>query len=648
MSYFNSNYRFLLDGTLVTPVLSNQFSMQWEKEDGYYFRKKLKDNIKLTDTDYNYIREANIDTRFSIVLQKRTGDQWVEYLKGFFYKTDCKFDEDIKTVEVKVRTDDGWDDLKKVINNEYSLPALAPDITPVNYLVRPVLQVMVLNVTLYEGPPTIRPLNFTGGNKVTNCMGGVTWDENLERSLEWNELDDYGFRAMPYAFPDRVVVLYRYLTTREDFFENQGDLTSPRSTNDPSIVPSYYEYTCTPDAIYNNSWLIRIVLTQTEPTSLGLVQNCPSLTGRYYYNYQNIISYYIPVGREFWGCESVWLFFPPLLNNYEIEYSEKTTVRDAYTVFDVIQVLLEQETDIKHLPNINYSEFLYDRQDPIAGNEYTPIITPKSNIVNAFYTEPARKAPIRLSDLMQLYSAIFRVYWHIETVDGEKRFRLEHISWYENGGSYRDQIVDLDLKNTQDKRNLKALDFGQNKFRYDKTKMPQRYEFSYQDDVSDYFNGDPIEILTNEIEQGAIEKEDTKLFNPEVTFLPARPDTALEGFVLLNAELISGEYEVTLTEVAIFNDDLYFIQNASLSYRFLHPAYHRYGLPALNVIINGEQTTALSITRTKQQEIEFAIEDVDIDPLHLVTTSIGSGQVEEMSKNLINNKFEITLNHDTE
>ena len=75
--------------------------------------------------------------------------------------------------------------------------------------------------------------------------------------------------------------------------------------------------------------------------------------------------------------------------------------------------------------------------------------------------------------------------------------------------------------------------------------------------------------------------------------------------------------------------------------------YWVYDLPARNVNINGADTFAFSIQRNKKQTLNFP-SITDPNPMQLIKTSIGTGQIEKISINLSSRMNKITVKHDTE
>lgn len=91
----------------------------------------------------------------------------------------------------------------------------------------------------------------------------------------------------------------------------------------------------------------------------------------------------------------------------------------------------------------------------------------------------------------------------------------------------------------------------------------------------------------------------------------------------------------------------YEIQNGYLSWIYLQPTYYPYDLPARRVKINNSETYAYGIDRKKKQTVTYPSID-DPDPMKLIKTSIGSGQIDKISITLHSRSNKVTLKYDTE
>ena len=99
----------------------------------------------------------------------------------------------------------------------------------------------------------------------------------------------------------------------------------------------------------------------------------------------------------------------------------------------MISALLgEIDNTITFAADTNHSVFLYGT-NPLTSDWGRLLITPKSNVIVAEYSQPAQKAPIKLNDVLQMLQKACGCYWYI---DGSNRLRIEHISYFKNGFAY--------------------------------------------------------------------------------------------------------------------------------------------------------------------------------------------------------------------
>lgn len=196
-------------------------------------------------------------------------------------------------------------------------------------------------------------------------------------------------------------------------------------------------------------------------------------------------------------------------------------------VFPVIRIT---GNGITHEATTEYSEFLYGTN--LLGINQTLLITPKSNIVTAGYDQPAQKAPITLKNVLDMLRDCFRCYWFI---DEQNRFRIEHIQYFRNGGSYSGSpVVGIDLTAQQVPRNGKPWAFARDQFKFDKPAMAARYQFGWMDDVTQLFDGFPIDIISKYVNPDNIEQIDISRFTSDIDYILLNPGAvSKDGFVLL-------------------------------------------------------------------------------------------------------------------
>lgn len=297
------------------------------------------------------------------------------------------------------------------------------------------------------------------------------------------------------------------------------------------IVENNRNYTRVIEYDFPKTIIFSTTLVAT-PTKWGIYQ-----PGEYYFNPADNaflgLGEAFPVARNAWGLVSIWFVFSVVDWLVESSARRTFTIRHAYPLASVISVLLAKiAPGITHEGTTDYSKFLYDT-NPITNVDQRLFITPKSNLVTAGYDQPAQKAPITLKRITDMLRDCFRCYWFI---DEQNRFRIEHIQYFRNGGSYwGSSVVGIDLTTQKVSRNGKEWAFARNQYEFDKPEMAARYQFGWMDDVTELFNGYPIDIISNYVNPDNIEQIDVSQFTSDVDYILLNPsEISKDGFVLLS------------------------------------------------------------------------------------------------------------------
>lgn len=354
---------------------------------------------------------------------------------------------------------------------------------------------------------------------------------------------------------------------------------------------------------------------------------------------------FYPVARSTWINESLWFNFFLADRILEQEARKEFVLRDAYPIASVISVLLAQfAPGITHEETPEYSQFLYGTA-PGFNNPFRLMVTPKSNVLIGEYQTPAQKAPTKLKDFTEMLRNCFGCYWFIEN----GKFRIEHIVWFRNGGSYQyAPVIGYDLTELQNIRNGKKWAYSTSEYTFDKEQMPERYEYEWMDDVTDIFQGMPIEVQSKYVQAGKIEKINISNFTSDVDMMLLNPGAmSQDGFALLAATLQSGEYKLPYRNIYLSNVE-YRVQNGYLAFPYLQPTYLLYDMPAYSIKVNGNNDVARGIQRNKKQTLTFPTGDDDPNALQLVKTNMGNGQIDKLSINLSSRISKTTLKYDTE
>lgn len=381
------------------------------------------------------------------------------------------------------------------------------------------------------------------------------------------------------------------------------------------------------------------------PTEWGLADN-----GKYFAPPYSIYGQtFYPIARSTWRYASLWFGF--YLMDWILEETARKayTLRDAFTLSSCINVLLKEfAPGITHEATPEYSQFLYNTNNPISGQSFKLLISQKSNIINGEYKTPAQKAPITLQQIMTMLRDIYKCYWYIE--DG--KFKIEQVSWFRNGGSYGyNPIIDYDLTQLENVRNGKKITFATSEYSFDKVEMPERYQFEWMDDVTTPFEGLPIEITSKYVTAGKIEEINISNFTSDIDLMLLNPGAiSSDGFALFAAVTPSGggQLELPFTKQTVDGVE-YFLQNGYLAFINIQPTYWVYDMPARNFKINNSPDYAMGgLERKKKQTLNFPAGTTDPNPMRLVKTYIGNGQVDKLSVNLCSRNIKATLKYDTE
>lgn len=695
------------------PIYKDDLALETSRENNQqFYRSKLSGKLTFVGPDFEWLNPKLIDTCFSIVvyISYDLGGSWTEYWKGQFWKTDCEIDEDSKTCVVTPDVDDEYVNILNKQENEYDLIKLAPEIIPVKYDRRPMIQV------------------YIAGQNVVGCfLAGMWWEQEVtdpisrqsdlealhfnqivkkivftkdENSVQFPLVPDYFFGKAPdsfdeeYSFINGDFTLERYIPSGEIYATKHrikyqgttyweagsigldGRITftpaaGSGASGNVSFGVTYFDvygrFICdvddvngvptydipAEDLVADNKNYHKCIGYQSEtvvftdrlvatPTEYGIFQ-----PGLYYAQPQQPLYYgeYYPCARNSWNWYSVW--FRPDFTDYLWEEAGRGgfILKDAFSLASSIKVLLNEiDPAISFAETTDYSQFLFGSQNPISGISQKLIIVPKSNVIKAGYDQPAQKAPVTLKTILDMLRDCFRCYWFIEN----GKFRIEHISYFMRGGSYTaQQIIGRDLTEEIVTRNGKEWSFAKGAYSFDKLATAARYQFGWMDDVTQYFEGFPINILAGYVNQSEVEEVTVSEFTSDIDYILLNPDEInTDGFVLLAAVSDGyGSWELPYLDF-IINNTSHVLQNAYAAFIFLQN-YYRFDMPAYHYEINGENYLAYGIKKIKLQEITFpCIHDPSV--YQLVKTSLGNGTIQKISINLHSRSGKGTLEFEPE
>lgn len=374
--------------------------------------------------------------------------------------------------------------------------------------------------------------------------------------------------------------------------------------------------------------------TSDEPTKFGINdynkyftnQFIPSSTG---------LERPLPICKSTWANASLWYVYDSSYELLEKALRKQYVLKDSFSISSVINALLKKvDSTILHSPTKEFSKFLYDENMPLNLTRFYIFITQKTNILKGNYDQAAQKAEISFKELMEMLRDCFRCYWFID----DNKLKIEHISYFMNGGSYSSNINNqFDFTKYNDQFNKKQISYFQSEIEYDKSDLNGRYEFDWMDDSTEIFSGLTIDINSNYVQKDKTENISISKFSSDVDYMMFNPsEFSNEGFALLCAIKDNSSYSLPIIKATLKdeNEDTFstYVQNWYASWPFLINFY-MYDMPASNITCNKTEVSIKAIKKSMTHTIQFASEE-DINELESIKTNIGNGSIDEISINI--------------
>ena len=668
---------------LADPLLGDDFGVLAKREDdSRLLREEFTGEVSFIETEYSLIMAEDLTTQFFLIKEIDTGSGWVERLRGYFYRTYCEINEDIRCVKVKkIVTVDKYEELLNGADRVFNIPDLGVPTVTVNYQIQPIIQIYV-----------------AGANFLTNITSGNHWEQPVTATTNQSQLEnDFKFLTSLHVhyIPGRGVLdpdiggQYFYDQANDDYsngnYDVRYDSGAGRWKVHDILNSDVVVYEGTPgQADVNLTELVpvggsgtnakflsfqtytRVILNKDtflgDPTEdipeddiipptrnytkvIGLDYNglfasdSNSSTNQgfgrfaddaiYFANEffalptNNLITErYFPFHQSEWEEASLWAYFDP---SYHTETTTET-VTDAYKFADVLGAVVAQlNPNITHQDDIPWSQFLYAPTNDIRGKQKWPILVPKSNIVIGDYSQPAKRAEVTLNDLIDFMRGRWHADWY---VDSGSRFVIEHEQFYHQGKAYTTTNIGLDLTTLIEPHTGLPWATDENTYEYDLENLTAVFEFQWQEEGSDTFDGVPIEITTGYVNPQSTVKHQTSRFYADLDFALIG-DVIRTGWMFLECEENDGEYDVPIVEVD-FRGKTYKVNNGYASIVWMVNQYWQHVLPAPDALLNLEAITAVSTMRGRTKEIGFAGVDFDgLDLMQLINTDLGVAEVVE-------------------
>lgn len=128
-----------------------------------FFRESIDGKINLFGTDYEKVKNANIEDTLTFNIYKNGS----LFATNAFNKTDCKFDYFKKSVELKLTPRDNYTKILDAYNKSYDLIKLAVGKTALKLTKRSIVQIYI-----------------QGENTITNYSGGTYWEDEVSEQID--------------------------------------------------------------------------------------------------------------------------------------------------------------------------------------------------------------------------------------------------------------------------------------------------------------------------------------------------------------------------------------------------------------------------------------------------------------------------------
>lgn len=582
---------------------------KYAKESGQeFFRISLDGKINLFGDAYEIVKQSSLESQLIFIIEKynRKSGKYLEYYKGEFNKTDCKFDYDKKKCELKTTAIDEYNEVMNKYDNTYDLIKLAPEITRINLHKRSLMQVYV-----------------RGANSITNFFGGTYWEDDVNSAIDshddlinkyyfayikagnefcvkhagieavngvyagtsgyWSQWNGYtcymgtdtpGVKAYIYIKRNSDnTILYQsekqwtflekdncYIGREDIVMVNVNNSSDKFTIESPFVYHIYRRLLCDVDTVEDSEGVKNTYNLPSddfvtdnrnykkciglrggmffctsravdEPTKYGLNDYNQYFTNQFIPSSASI-GRALPINKNSWANASLWYVYDSFYEYFEERLRKQYTLKDSYSIGAAIKAILKKiDPTISHEPTAEYSQFLYGNDNPLGLAKFYVCITQKTNILKGNYDQPAQKAEISLEELMKMLRDCFRCYWYIEN----NKFKIEHIYFFMNGGSYSSQSsYQLDFTALTDQFNKKLSSYFQSEVEFEKSDLNQRYEFGWMDDVTDLFGGVAIDVKSQYIQKDKTEEINIGQFSSDVDFMLFNPSNfSDDGFALL-------------------------------------------------------------------------------------------------------------------
>ena len=321
-------------------------------------------------------------------------------------------------------------------------------------------------------------------------------------------------------------------------------------------------------------------------------------------------------------------------DNDSLPSDAPTEIKTIITAHPTYNYVTEETNKLNHLMIAQKSDIVSCVQSPGTG---------------CSASEAATKGLITFKDLYQYLNKMFNVYLVIEN----SHLRLEHERYFQRS------LGSIDLTSEENTFANKNWEWHINKYRYVRNEMYGRERWTFMEQHNVDFIGEPIEydeILSNTRIEQRTKEYNLDLITTDIQYIydvesaSATLDGSIDrhGFVILQCSYDAAttpKYECE-NETGVLSGVQF--PNNHLSVANLQDAYWRWGRILEDGTMNNDSVTFESWFKAKEQdEIRFDLCCTSFDPIDLIKTSMGNGEVVSAGYNFSSGILRVILRYET-
>jgi hypothetical protein len=358
-------------------------------------------------------------------------------------------------------------------------------------------------------------------------------------------------------------------------------------------------------------------------------------------------------------CKAAWT---DELSYWYVESKEKAdlgdldslkTVKHCYSLGTVIKALLADcAPELSFEETEEYSQFLYGSTTLCSelnslNSDFRIFLAPMTNVTKENYDMPVQKCTLTLKGVFEMLKNAYQCYPFIE--NGKLRF--EHLIYFVRGRSYKGYDHTLDLTTLRDKFNGRHTIFDQSEVSYSIDSLNSRYEFSWADEGTDYFNDYAVDLKGGITKGMDTEQVSISTFTADVNMMLAFPGNFSDDSVAIlcanKDNVVASSYLTVITPEG--NSQTVGLSNYFASWLYCATLYRWYVYPSTDIEVSdnnriAETTEGAKTADFMQVTINFPHLTNDSIANYQIKTDIGVGYVESATENLDSGIISAILN----